>query len=306
MADALLTPHPAPDRSRSPSPPAPPPAGGAVGLPRHVEVETSRYCNRRCSWCPNGEHPIRRRQELLDWALFAGLLRELSELGYAGWLAFHNSYEPLLNPRLFEELDAVQAMLPAARPAIFTNGDVLTADRLSELVVRGVRYVRVTRYPHRADTPPSSGSINLWVSRAGLGHLRWRHRPVRQGMAASTVYAGTRVEVISPNILGTYNNRGGSVTALPYLAVRRAEPCWMTATTAAIDYRGQFKMCCCVYPEPGSGHDQYVVGSLRAASFGALWWSAQMGRYRAAHAVADWSGSPACATCRQPLPETRQ
>jgi hypothetical protein len=125
-------------------------------------------------------------------------------------------------------------------------------------------------------------------------------------MAASAVHGGTRIEVISPDILGTYNSRGGSVTVLPDLAARRTEPCRMTATTAAIDYRGQFKMCCCVYPEPGSGHDQYVVGSRRDSSFAALWWSAQMERYRAAHAAADWSGSPACATCRQQLPETRE
>ena len=64
-------------------------------------------------------------------------------------------------------------------------------------------------------------------------------------------------------------------------------------------------MCCCVYPEPGVGHDGYVIGSLIDRTFGDLWWSQQMHRYRTAHAVADWSLSPACAGCRQPLPETR-
>jgi len=148
---------------------------------------------------------------------------------------------------------------------------VLTADRLAGLVERGVRYVRVTRYLHLADTPPSSGSINLWIGRAGLGDLRWRHRPGTAGCGRLGGVRGTRIEVISPNILGTYNSRGGTVTVLLGLAGRRTEPCWMTATTAAIDYRGQFKMCCCVYPETGGGHDQYVIGSLRDSSFAALW-----------------------------------
>jgi hypothetical protein len=242
----------------------------------------------------------------MDWALFAGVLEELAGLGYAGWLAFHNYNEPLLNPRLGEELAAAHTLLPAARLAIFTNGDVLTADRLGELAERGVRYVRVTRYPHRADTPASAESIDRWISRAGLAGLRWQHRPVRQGLAAVAVTAETRIEVISPDILGGYNSRGGTVTALPVLAAHRSEPCRMTATTAVIDYRGQFKMCCCVYPEPGSGHERYVLGNLRDSSFAALWWSAEMDRYRAGHAAADWSASPACATCRQPLPETRR
>ncbi len=58
--------------------------------------------------------------------------------------------------------------------------------------------------------------------------------------------------MISPNVPGTHNSRGGTVTVLPGLAAARTEPCWMTATTAAIDYRGQFKMCCCVYPNPAA------------------------------------------------------
>ena len=28
--------------------------GAPVGLPRYVEVETSRRCNRSCAWCPTG------------------------------------------------------------------------------------------------------------------------------------------------------------------------------------------------------------------------------------------------------------
>ncbi|MPZ79468.1 MAG: hypothetical protein GEV28_03340 [Actinophytocola sp.] len=55
------------------------------------------------------------------------------------------------------------------------------------------------------------------------------------------------IEVIGPNILGTYNNRGGTVTGLPLLATQRQEPCWMTATSASVDFRGRMKMCCCVY-----------------------------------------------------------
>jgi hypothetical protein len=79
----------------------------------------------------------------------------------------------------------------------------------------------------------------------------------------------------------------------------------MTATSAVIDYRGRMKMCCCVYPE-APAHAGYVIGDLHTATFAALWDCAQMNAYRAAHARADWSLSPACATCAQPLPETRR
>lgn len=54
----------------------------------------------------------------MDWGLFTGLLAELRGLGFDGWLAFHNYNEPLLNPRLGEELEAVASILPEARLAI--------------------------------------------------------------------------------------------------------------------------------------------------------------------------------------------
>jgi hypothetical protein len=218
-------------------------------------------------------------------------------LGFAGWLAFHNYNEPLLNPRLGQELHAVRAVLPGARPAIFTNGDVLSASTLDDLIADGVRYVRVTLYPRHPAAPATDGAVQRWIDRAGLVGLAWDWQLVRQGRAAVYEQADCRVEVISPDIAGTYNARGGTVTALPLAVVRRTEPCLMTATSASIDYRGRLKMCCCVYPEPGAGHDEYVVGSLRDDTFAALWWSARMDQYRTAHA--------ACVGCRQPLPETR-
>jgi hypothetical protein len=61
-------------------------AADLLEMPRYVEVETSRRCNRSCAWCPNGEHTARRDQELMDWGLFAGLLAELRGLGFpVGW-----------------------------------------------------------------------------------------------------------------------------------------------------------------------------------------------------------------------------
>jgi hypothetical protein len=241
----------------------------------------------------------------MDWGLFADLLAELRGLGFAGWLAFHNYNEPLINPRLGEELAAVASVLPGARPAIFTKGDVLTASKLAGLVGAGVRYVRVTLYPRHADASPSDEQIRGFLDRADVAGMPWEWRAVRQGRSAVCEEAGCRIEVISPDIGGTYNARAGSVTTLPLAVAGRTEPCLMTATSASIDHRGRLKMCCCVYPEPGVGHDGYVIGSLTDRTFADLWGSAQMRQYRAAHAVADWSLSPACAGCRQPLPETR-
>lgn len=274
-------------------------------LPKYVEIETSRKCNRTCAWCPNGEHPVRHEQELMDWGLFQDLTIQLGQARYAGWFAFHNYNEPLLNARLCKEVEQVREAAPLARPAIYTNGDALNRERLDRLVESGVAYIRVTRYPHSAETPPSYEAITAYLRRVGLDDLEFDYSPARQGLGALCEFDGVRLEVISPAIEQTYNTRGGSVTTLPLLAKARTAPCLMTATSLVVDYRGSVKMCCCVYPE-SAPHGQYVIGNAAETPLLELWRSEAMNAYRAAHAKADWSLSPACTSCTQVLPETRR
>jgi hypothetical protein len=126
--------------------PAPTQAPPLAGL-RYVEIETSRYCNRTCSWCPNGHTTTRRAQQLMDWHLFAKITAELGTAAFAGFFAFHNYNEPLANPRLFEEIAQVRRDIPEATPAIYTNGDLLNPSTVERLSGQGMTYLRVTRYP---------------------------------------------------------------------------------------------------------------------------------------------------------------
>jgi len=279
---------------------------GLDGL-RYVEVETARYCNRTCPWCPNGHSGARRTQQLLPWELLAKVAAELGAAGFAGFVALHNYNEPLANPRLHEELDLLRIAVPHGSPAIYTNGDLLNRDGLERLLAAGVKYVRVTRYPHRADVPPTEEALHRWLRQAGLAEaFSWVFGPVRQGLAARwrDEAAGALVEVIRPAI-ATYNDRGGTAL-VPLQAPQRTEPCQMTGTSLSVDYRGMVKMCCNVIPDSAPDHQQYVVGSVADATLAELWRSPVLGGWRARHAVADWSASPACRTCVQALPETRR
>jgi hypothetical protein len=112
------------------------------------------------------------------------------------------------------------------------------------------------------------------------------------------------VEVISPQV-ATYNDRGGTA-AVPAQAGLRTQPCQMTATSLSVDYRGVVKMCCNVIPDSAPEHERYAVGSAADATLAELWDGEVMTTWRARHAAADWSASPACRTCVQALPETRR
>jgi hypothetical protein len=273
---------------------------------RYVEAETSRLCNRTCSWCPNGQSGRRREQQLMPWTMFAGIAGELGSAGFSGFFALHNYNEPLANPRLIRELELIGAAVPDARPAIYTNGDLLKRELLERLLKSGVRYVRVTRYPHRADEVPDFEPLKRWMRSAGLLSMTssWEWGPVRQGLAARWLHGGTLIEVIRPAVTG-YNDRGGTAV-VPDSPRARQAPCLVTATSLSVDYRGVVKMCCNVIPDSAPDHEQYAVGSVADSTLADLWGHDRMREWRKRHAMADWSASPACRTCVQVLPETRQ
>ncbi|GAB2749197.1 radical SAM/SPASM domain-containing protein [Kitasatospora kifunensis] len=292
--------------ARPPLPLVPPPARPLAGV-RYAEIETSRLCNRSCSWCPTGQTAWRKHQELMDWGLFAKITAELGAVGFDGYFAFHNYNEPLANPRLLREITWVRTEVPHAKPSVYTNGDLLKRDLLVQMRDEGVKYIRVTRYPHRATTVPTYEALRRWLKLAGLDgpDFDWRFSEVRQGLAATWTDAGTgtRVEVIRPAI-DTYNDRGGTAV-VPKDGELRRSPCLMTATSISVNYLGEVKMCCNVEPLEEQ-HRQYVVGNVRDASLGELFGGPLMAVWRERQAQADWSASAACRTCVQPLPETRR
>jgi hypothetical protein len=270
--------------------------------PRYIEIETSRLCNRRCGWCPNGLFETRREQELMPWELYQRVVREIGELGFAGWLALHNYNEPLLNSRLLREIAEAREAIPRGVISIFTNGDYLSRQMLDDLWSAGTGYLRVTLYPPNTaksiesttDAATRQSRLARWLHAKGLDALgAWSNREVRQGTAAVLKLDQLTVEVISPD-LGTYNWRGG--TAPLVLGAIRSAPCNMTCHSASIDYRGRLKMCCNVFAD-ADDHSPYVVGTLATETFQQLWNNERLSRWRELHSRADWTSSPICQMC---------
>lgn len=270
-------------------------------LPQYVEIETSRFCNRTCAWCPNGTSGLRTTQELMSWDLFNRILEEFAALHYTGWIALHNYNEPLANPRLLEELVCLRRYLPGSRLSIFTNGDLLNLDRLNSLQRVGVAYLRVSLYPalRRVSEPVNADVIHTWLLRKGFDTITaWSFGEVRQGLAARGMVDAMEIEVIRPDV-SRYNWRGGTVDTLA--GPPRTSPCYMTQHSASIDYKGNLKMCCNVYTGY-TAHEPYLIGNLAESSFISLWTSDKMRVLRIAHEAADWSLSPICKRCTQHLP----
>ena len=271
-----------------------------ISLPKYIEIETSKKCNRKCSWCPNSEYNFRTTQELMSFELFQKTIKDLSELKYYGWIALHNYNEPLLNPRIFEELDFIKSNLPEAKSCIFTNGDYLTNEIINQLLNLNLQYLRVTLYPNtEKKIKPSIENIKRYIKKKNIENYNWEFRQIRQGLGAILFINELKIEIISPN-LETYNYRGD--TSFAVNIEERKEPCFMTAHSSAIDYMGNLKMCCNIYSEIDT-HKKYIIGNLKDSSFSDLWFSDTLNEYRKNHFVSNWVSTLVCAKCSHSLPK---
>lgn len=266
-------------------------------LPDFVEVEIGTYCNRVCSWCPNGWHARGKDTRFMDDRVWRAVVDDLSRHRYRGRFAFHNYNEPLADPHLDDKIADARARMKHATLVLYTNGDFLDAARVRSLEALGVDQVNVTLYPKNDDAfaPPDASAIARFLARIDV------QRGVRADKRSKLVHVARvrrmRLVVRVPRI-ERYGDRAGSV-GLVRLTKKsaRTEPCLLPQQAAAIDVDGNLKLCCHVYD--ASADPRGRVTSVRDG-FVRAWRSLAMQRVRDRLAASDFAGLP-CATCHHTM-----
>jgi MoaA/NifB/PqqE/SkfB family radical SAM enzyme len=264
-------------------------------LPEFIEIETSRQCNRKCSWCPAGIYGTRTEQELMEWKIFEKIIDDLANLDYYDTISLHNYNEPILNPRIFKEVKTIRAEIPNSTIAIFSNGDFLNFHTINEFSLAGLTILRITVYPHQFNSIPSTKKIENWIVERKLTDFHWDYEelPENKGLFAITTFQEMQIKVVCPNIK-VFNTRADLVR--PVIKGSRIKPCYMTTISSAIDYKGRFKMCCNIFPDMEI-HKEYVLGNLQDSGFYELWDSPFMQTARKEHRKGDWKNTPICEKC---------
>ena len=102
-------------------------------VPQFVNLETINRCNGRCPFCPANTKDESRPFKKMSWELFEKIITDLKRINYSGVLSLYVNNEPFLDNRMGKMLVFAREKLPDAIILIFTNGTVLTADRLEEI-----------------------------------------------------------------------------------------------------------------------------------------------------------------------------
>ncbi|MGM5481919.1 MAG: radical SAM/SPASM domain-containing protein [Nanobdellota archaeon] len=101
-----------------------------------VEIETTSYCNRKCSYCPNSKY--KREKGKLSLRYIKKICSELKKLKFTGDITLTGFNEPLMDKRIIKIIKILREYLPKNKIIIYTNGDFLTKElynRLSKIKV---------------------------------------------------------------------------------------------------------------------------------------------------------------------------
>ena len=113
-----------------------------------IEVETTTYCNRKCSYCPNVKYERFGPENdfYMQSDVFEKLVLDLSSNGFNGIFAPHHYGEPLSDQSLYSKLEFINKNLPNAKIKIVTNGDYLNKTSYKELISLGVKIINISKH----------------------------------------------------------------------------------------------------------------------------------------------------------------
>ena len=100
-------------------------------LPEVFAIESTNFCNIKCIMCPRGEPDIMTRDlGHMDTKLFQRILDESTYFTAPCW--FHWFGEPLMNPRLFEQIALAKPKVPNL--GVSTNATLLNEKNIDRIL----------------------------------------------------------------------------------------------------------------------------------------------------------------------------
>jgi sulfatase maturation enzyme AslB (radical SAM superfamily) len=243
----------------------------APRLPEIVQIEATNICNAKCTFCPRDD--MRRRQGIMDMALFTKIVDECAGLGI-GHVRMHNYGEAFVDRRLPEKI-AYAKSKGVPEVGVITNGSLLGPDVAKAVIEAGLDAINISL--------DAAGKETFEATRLGLKYDKvianveslvrvrrelGRTRPklilsfVRQDNSAEEQAFIDHWSAVADKIHVTeLHNWAGTLK-------RRAEvnfPCYRQWLTFTVLWDGRVSLCCADL----DGH--VVLGDLNTQAIADIW-----------------------------------
>lgn len=283
-------------------------------FPSQIIVDVTEVCNLACIHCP---HPSFKNSELYkaryqDADLNRKLVDEVrvAGAGHTQYIRYTGEGEPLIHPRLFEMLEYAVAK-SGVTISLTTNGTLLTAKRINQLLATGVQIVDISL---DAYTPETYAKIrvngNLDVTRSNVLNLLAAINATGSKTKVVVSYVEQPLNVSETGAFEAYWKSQGA----NYVVVRRLHSAAGAVDAAAIlirDEIGSQPRRACLYPWeriilnprgelifcPQDWVHGSVIADYRETTIEAVWRGDFYRKLRDAHLKGEYSCHGFCEKC---------
>ncbi len=267
---------------------------------RHVElieVETTSYCNRTCSFCPNSFIDRLSEKFTMPEETWRAILDGLREVQYNGTFVWSRYAEALSERRVVERIREVRDAAPDCHIGMNSNGDFLDAEYLGDLEDAGLHRLWVDLYI------PDDEVYDLGV--AEKYHKKFIERIDRPYTVTATLpELSSTIESRKMKITAHARNvavmkamdlsdRGGLVQ-IARETIREA-PCYAPYKHLVVDWDGSVVICCQLRSDSPT-HQRGVVGKIGFDGIGLVDGYVRLAEWRASLRTYGRKKGP-CATC---------
>ena len=272
-------------------------------FPVNVIVETSSYCNLKCSICPNPF--MKRKKGNMDFDVFKKIVDEVAERPETTlWLALLG--EPLMNPDQLIDMVYYAKRIGLKDVRLNTNGLLLTERISCELVDAGLDYVLVSVDAVKPSTYKKirvGGDLAKLIKNIEhLMSIRYENKSQLKVVVQFIVMEENEKEVEA--FKEFWIKRGAIVKVRPKLSwgntieaknlnleqKDRTYPCPWLMRTVSIQWTGRLAQCDFDY------EGIYSPGDVREQTIKEIW-DGEIMKRRQKHLKGDFT-HPLCSTCR--------
>lgn len=275
-----------------------------TSFPIHIDIESTNFCNLKCSMCPHAIENFEMAKGFFDFDLYRKIIDEGAARGLSS-VKLNIRGEPLLNKRL-PEMVAYAKQKGILEVMFNTNGLLLTPDKTRELVAAGLDYLIVsidgdTKATYDAirkggDFDTLVKNLEFFVAhrkekRLQKPLIRLQYVEMEENTHEVQAYLNRWRDKVDVMTVNRYSNRGcGERQVHGMTPVGRAN-CPHPWRRMSIAWNGDAQICC------GDWNNVCVLGNAKDHTLHSLWHGEKFKAYRKKLKALQLNDIPCCKDC---------
>jgi len=262
-----------------------------------INIETSKFCNRKCNYCPV-KFPIYERnlQKLINADLWNKFLKNINEIDYDAVISMSLYNEVTKDPFVYQRIKDIKINAPHCFLKFYSNGDFINYKVINELAKAGLDSIYITL--HAAHGKPYNDDDRLNYIKKFFKRIKYNgvvDSIVPNVKITSDFYFDNMRILLMCNNWSVYgNDRAGLINDMS-LTNSRIEPCLRPFREFTIAHTGQVFPCCQIFPDEPM-HAKHQIGDLNIDNIWDIYLSRSISEWRASLFDYGVKTSP-CNTC---------